>query len=253
MATVAVGVYGVGSRAPRRTSSSPPAASVRAGTPRRYPANTSRRHRFSASQAWSPSTAPTRCGIRSASRQAISGCCCSSRRRCAGRAHTPCRTSPSSAGLCATAHGRDAVRRRDLRALPRPAVPGRGPDLEHPAGAAGLGRTGGGRGDHHRQRGRRRDALHHVRSGVPVLVEADRDRGPCPRACGAVPRRPRPRWAGRCRPRWRSRPRSRSKPMSWSRSTRPQASPSRAPSTADPCGTRRYRRPASTRSARAPR
>ena len=57
------------------------------------------------------------------------------------------------------AHGRDARRRRDLRALPGAAVPGRRPGAENPSGPAGLDRAGGGRRDRHRQRRRRRDAL----------------------------------------------------------------------------------------------
>ena len=76
-----------------------------------------------------------------------------------------------------------------------PQYQGAGLTLNILLGRAFLDRTGGGGGDHHRQRGRRRDAVHHVRAGVPILVEADRDRDPCPRLAGAVPHRPAP--AGR--------------------------------------------------------
>ena len=242
-------------RAPPRTSWSPLAASARAGTPPRSPANTSRRHHFSALPAWSPSTVPTRCGTRSASPPATSDCCSSSRRRCDGPARTRCPTSPSSG----SARPRlrtvdDAVRRRHLRALPRAAVPGCRPDAEHPSGTALLDRARGRRRDRHRQRGRRRDAVHHVRSGLPVLVETHRDRDPGPGAVGVVPRRPAPRSAVRCPPtvdaadhgRHRNRRR---------RPGRRAGGHHRQRHSRRPVGARRDRspRPASTRSARAPR
>ena len=85
-----------GCPAPPPTSSSPRAPSAPGGMPPPSRANTSRQHRFSVSPDWSPSTAPTRCGTRSASPRATSACCCSWPRHCVGRVPTRCPTSPSS-------------------------------------------------------------------------------------------------------------------------------------------------------------
>ena len=100
-------------------------------------------------------------------------------------------------------------------------VPGRRPDAEHPSRTALLDWPGGGRHDRHRQRRRRRDAVHHVRSGLPILVETHRDRDPGPGITGVVPRRsPHARWAAARRLSMHA-SRSRSKPTLSSRWTRP--------------------------------
>ena len=131
------------------------------------------------------------------------------------------------------------VRRRHLRALPGAAVPGRRPDPEHPSRAAGLGRAGGGRaivianvvGGGMRsitfvqafQYWLKLTAIAIPALALLALFLADR-----PALGGPLP--PTVERADHRRDR---------RPTSWCRSTRPQASPYRARSTAARCATRR--------------
>ena len=107
-----------------------------------------------------------------------------------GRVHRA-RLRRVPARLGTAAQGRDARRRGDLRVLSGAAVSGRRSGAENATRRAGLDRTAGGRRYRHRQRRRGRDALDHVRAGIPVLAEADRDRHPRAGAARAVLHRPR--------------------------------------------------------------
>ena len=195
VATLAIGAFGL--RLSRTTtdfyvaSRTVSPALERLGHRRRVPLG---RLASSASPAWCSPSAPTCCGSRSATPPATSCCWSWSPRRCAAPAPTRCRTSPRPG--CESRGRAPALRRcwcvGHRLALPAAAVPGRraGPARRHRRAALArvalvVARRGPG------QRGRGRHALDHVRAGVPVLAQADRDQRPgLPAALALGPRRP---------------------------------------------------------------